>query len=75
MNEVLMAPLIVFLVIVMPIWLALHYASRNSAARKLTSRDSSLLEEMYENVRRMEDRIHNLERILDADSPQWRRES
>lgn len=75
MHEILFVPLIIFMVIVVPIWLILHYATRNSASRKLTSRDATLLEEMHDHVRRMEDRIHNLERILDADSPQWRRET
>lgn len=66
---------IIFLVIVAPIWLILHYATRNSASRKLSSRDESMLEELHDNARRMEDRIHNLERILDADSPSWRNHS
>lgn len=68
-------PLIVFIVIVAPIWLILHYATRNSASKRLTSKDESLLQELHENARRMEDRIHNLERILDADAPEWRSKS
>ncbi|MFO7763264.1 MAG: envelope stress response membrane protein PspB [Wenzhouxiangellaceae bacterium] len=68
-------PLIVFIVIVLPIWLILHYATRNSASKRLTSKDESLLQELHENARRMEERIHNLERILDADSPEWRSRS
>ncbi|MEX2497973.1 MAG: envelope stress response membrane protein PspB [Wenzhouxiangellaceae bacterium] len=72
MSELLFVPLVVFIVIVMPIWLILHYATRNSASKRLTSKDESLLQELHENARRMEDRIHNLERILDADAPEWR---
>jgi len=68
-------PLIVFIVIVLPIWLILHYATRNSASKRLTSKDESLLQDLHENARRMEDRIHNLERILDADAPEWRSKS
>lgn len=67
-----MAVVIVFLVIVAPIWLILHYATRNSASRKLTSKDEALLEELNDSARRMEDRIRTLERILDADTPEWR---
>ncbi len=65
--------LVVFMVIVAPIWLILHYATRNSANRRLSSKDEALLEELHESARRMEDRIHTLERILDADNPNWRR--
>jgi len=75
MSELLFVPVVVFLVIVAPIWLILHYATRNSASKRLTSKDESLLEDLHENARRMEDRIHNLERILDADAPEWRTKS
>lgn len=72
--EFLFVLTIIFLVIVAPIWLILHYATRNSASRKLSSRDEGLLEELHDSARRLEDRIHNLERILDADTPSWRRD-
>lgn len=72
MAELLFVPLIVFMVIVAPIWLILHYATRNSANRRISSKDEGLLEELHDSARRMEDRINTLERILDADSPEWR---
>jgi len=72
MSDLLFVPLIVFIVIVTPIWLILHYATRNSANRRLNSKDEALMEELHENARKMEERIHTLERILDADSPKWR---
>ena len=75
MPGLLFVPLIVFIVIVLPIWLILHYATRNSASKRLTSKDESLMQELHEDARRMEERIHNLERILDADSPEWRSRS
>lgn len=72
MSEVL---LILFLVVVAPIWLILHYATRNSASKRLTTKDEALLEDLQENARRLEDRLHNLERILDSDTPEWRSRS
>lgn len=75
MSELMFVPLIVFLVIVAPIWLILHYATRNSASRKLTSKDEAMLEDLNESARRLDERLHNLERILDADSPNWRKPS
>jgi len=72
MNELLFVPLVVFLVIVAPIWLILHYATRNSASKRLTSKDEVLLEELHDNARRLAERIDSLERILDADTPEWR---
>lgn len=72
LTGILFVPLVLFLVIVAPIWLILHYATRNSASKRLTSKDESLLQDLHENARRMEERIHSLERILDADAPEWR---
>jgi len=72
MSDIVFVPLIIFMVIVAPIWLILHYATRNSANRRLNTKDEALLEELHESARRMEERIHTLERILDDDSPNWR---
>jgi len=64
--------LVLFVLIVMPVWLVMHYTTRNSANQRLNSKDEALLEELNDSARRMEDRIRSLERILDADSPEWR---
>ncbi|MCA1778629.1 MAG: envelope stress response membrane protein PspB [Xanthomonadaceae bacterium] len=72
MSELLFVPVVVFLVIVAPIWLMLHYGTRNSANKRLSTKDEALLEDLHESARRMEERIHSLERILDSDAPEWR---
>ncbi len=64
---------VVFLVIVAPIWIIFHYVSRNSAAKRLSSEDEAMLEEIWESAKRMEERIETLERILDDETPGWRR--
>ncbi len=68
----LMPLLVLFMVIVAPLWIIIHYATRNSANRRISSKDEALLEELNESARRMENRIRTLERILDADTPEWR---
>jgi len=73
MSDLLFVPVVLFLVIVAPIWLILHYATRNSASKRLTSKDEALLEDLHESARRLEERIESLERILDADNPEWRK--
>ncbi len=75
MSDIVFVPLILFMVIVAPIWLILHYATRNSASRRLNTKDEALMEDLHESARKMEERIHTLERILDADSPNWRNRS
>jgi phage shock protein B len=70
--EFMFVPMIVFLTIVVPIWITLHYRSLNNSSRALSDEDREALEEMLETVDRMTDRIVNLEAILDADRPNWR---
>lgn len=64
---------IVFLVIVAPIWIIAHYATKSGRAKRLSSEDEALLNDIWESAQRMEERIETLERILDADTPGWRR--
>ena len=71
--EFLLVPCILFLVIVAPIWLILHYATRNSANKRLSTKDEDLLEDLHQSARKMEERLQSLERILDADTPEWRK--
>ncbi len=70
--EFMFVPMIVFLTVVVPIWITLHYRSLNNSSRALSDDDRETLEEMLETVDRMTDRIVNLEAILDADRPNWR---
>lgn len=72
--EFLFVPMIIFLTIVVPIWITLHYRSLNNSSRALSNEDRKALEEMLETVDRMTDRIVNLEAILDAERPDWRNE-
>lgn len=67
------AIVIVFLVIVAPIWLFLHYGYRWRSAKGLSDEDSRLMEEIWERVGAMEERIRALETILDEEAPNWRR--
>jgi phage shock protein B len=69
-SEVL---LILFLTVVCPIWIMFHYIAKMKTAKGLSSEDEQMLSEIWESTRKMEDRIVTLERILDADQPEWRR--
>ena len=69
----IMPVLIVFMVIVMPIWLFLHYGSRWRQAKILTSESEKTLGELSDLADRLESRLENLERLLDATAPEWRK--
>ena len=70
----LFVPTILFLVIVAPLWITMHYRSVNRSSRSLNQEDRESIEHMLETVDKLTDRIVSLEAILDADHPQWRQQ-
>ncbi len=70
--EFMFVPTILFLTVVMPIWLTMHYRSVNRSSRSLNQEDRGTVEQMLETVDKLNQRIHTLESILDADHPDWR---
>ncbi|WP_422369054.1 envelope stress response membrane protein PspB [Pelagibius sp.] len=67
-------PVILFLAVVAPIWIIAHYATRWRATKSLSSDEEQLLEELWTSAERMEQRINSLERILDAEVTDWRKQ-
>jgi phage shock protein B len=75
--EILFVPMILFLVIVCPLWMILHYwaearRERNGIVTSASPEDQDLMNRMVALLERMEGRIGALEKILDADHPRWR---
>lgn len=64
---------IIFLAVVAPIWIIAHYTTKARASRGLSTEDEKMLAELWDDAKRMEDRIETLERILDHDNTGWRR--
>ena len=73
--EMLFVPMVLFMVIVAPTWIVMHYRSMNRSNSQLSEDDRQALEDMLVAVDQMADRIESLESILDADHPNWRQES
>jgi len=66
---------VVFLTIVAPIWIILHYVTKWRIAKTLTADDEKTMADLWHSATKMEDRIRQLEKILDAESPGWRAKS
>lgn len=73
------ASLICFVLFVMPIWIFMHYKSRNrpqavaaAHAASLTDADAA---DLIHTAERMEKRVAALEAIMDAEAPGWRKQS
>lgn len=66
-------PTIIFLVVVAPLWIFLHYRSKHRDRTALSDDERLELERLTQMVGRMGDRIETLEAILDAETPDWRK--
>ncbi len=65
----LMAPLILFVLVVAPIWIILHYRSKRQMNQGLNEEERESLALLADQAKRIRERVQTLERILDADSP------
>ena len=64
---------VVFVVVIALPWLVLHYMTKWKTAATLTNDDESLLEELYQLARRLDDRMDTVERLVATDNPDFQR--
>ena len=72
MDDVMLAPIIVFMVIVAPIWIIMHYRTAGKKSVGLSDDELSSLDHLSEIADGLDERINTLESILDAETPDWR---
>lgn len=72
MEEMALVPLILFMVVVAPIWIIMHYRSKNEKSSGLSEGEHARLKELTQIADGMLDRIETLESILDQETPKWR---
>ena len=62
---------IVPIVVLGPLWLIFHYITKWKTAATLTTDDETMLEEMYQIARRLDERMDTVERLVAADNPEF----
>lgn len=67
------AVLVLLTVVVAPVWIIAHYITKNRALKTLSPEDEVLLSDLWQTAKKMEERIQTLEKILDSQAPDWRR--
>lgn len=72
MSSVATLAVVLTLTIVVPLALILHFVTKWKQSREISGDDEQLLEELYTQSQRMEDRLATLEKILDDELPEWR---
>ena len=55
-------------------WIILHYITKWKTAATLTTDDETLLEELYQLARRLDERMDTVERLVAADNPDYQPE-
>jgi phage shock protein B len=62
------AVVLALVIVVLPLWMFLHYGSRWRANRGLAAQDEKLLTDLWDAARRMEERMDNLERVIGTEN-------
>ncbi|HEY5568241.1 MAG TPA: envelope stress response membrane protein PspB [Gammaproteobacteria bacterium] len=64
---------ILFMVIVFPLMVIMHYSTKWKATKGLTDEEQKTLEALWQDSMRMDSRLNALETILDDEIPDWRK--
>ena len=72
MEDILLPIVILGILFIGFPWVIFHYNTRWKTAATLTTADENLLDELHELARRLEDRMGTIERIVQAENPNWR---
>jgi phage shock protein B len=73
LTVALFVPVVIFMTIVAPVWIYMHYRSKQRAQGALSDDERLELETLAAHAQRMMDRIDTLEAILDSETPGWRK--
>jgi len=66
---------VLLITVCLPLWIIFHYITKMKTSKGLSPEDEKMLSEVWESANKMQERINTLERILDIESPDWRRHS
>ena len=69
----IMAPFILFMIFVAPIWVILHYRGKRKLEEGMSEDDALRVRELVDQAGKMRERIRNLENLLDAEHGDWRK--
>jgi phage shock protein B len=65
---------IIFMVIVLPFIVIMHYSTKWKATKGLSDDEHKMLEDLWKESQAMQSRVNALETILDSQVPDWRRQ-
>jgi phage shock protein B len=72
MEDTLLPIIILGILFIAFPWVIFHYITKWKTAATLTTADENLLDELHDLARRLDDRMCTIERIVQAENPNWR---
>jgi phage shock protein B len=73
MSNAVFPIIIVFMTVVLPLVIIMHYVTKWKATQGLSDGEQRLLEDLWKDSERMESRVNALETILNDEDPEWRK--
>lgn len=71
-TTALFVPTILFMVIVAPTWVVMHYRSKNKMSRGISEEERENLDYMLATMDKLAERVETLESILTENYSDWR---
>jgi phage shock protein B len=71
--EALVPIVIVFMTVVMPLLIIMHYVTKWKATKGLSNDEQRMIEDLWKDSQSMQSRVNALETILDDEVPDWRK--
>ena len=72
MEDVLIPAIVCLILFVGLPWIVLHHITKWKTAATLTTEDENLLDDLHDLARRLDERMATIERIVQAENPNWR---
>lgn len=72
-SSLILVAIIIIVVIPAPLFIILHFITKWKQSREISSGDERMLDDLWRQSQRMEERLESLEIILDNEVPEWRK--
>ena len=73
MTQAVFVLSIIFMTVVLPLVIIMHYTTKWKATKGLSDDEQKLLEDLWKDSQNMQSRLNALETILDDEVPDWRK--
>ena len=72
-GSLILVAIIIIVVIPAPLFIILHFITKWKQSREISSGDERMLDDLWRQSQKMEERLESLEIILDNEVPEWRK--